>query len=695
MTVAIHPVPLRALVIGAGPAAVAMHLPALARLRDAGELALPVVCDIDGARAAAAQRTFGFGVASGDALGELARSDIDVVYVFGSAQMHHELGLRALQSGRHLFIEKPIAPSFAQACTLAENARARGLVAAGGHNRRFMTAFTRLRARGHAGWRFAEAVFHKPEFGRPAPFGADTWLGANGIHALDALLFMMGGLPETLHSYADAGAVFSAVMQWPDRAQGTFLCNNQAGARREEYVFHRPGETCRLSGRELLIETDGVLHRQPLTAADDGVEAEHAAFIAAVRGAGEPVHSIAALAPALYLAELIEAGFSGRVALPGPSAPLPAGAPTCAVPADSGILVVNPAGLQPALARFLPAARLVSLQQLQQSPAARPEITAAILGKGAAPLTAQELERLPNLRILGVVGLSVARHEPTALLARGIRLVNASSAYASSVAEFALALAILGRRRGFVSHETMRAGGWGVGYPRRGLRARVREAARRLRPAVSRVGLEPLVRAAWRRWSPRIAGPAPNASGELRGCAVGLIGWGANARCFAQLLLSAGARVLVYSQHASAAELGAASVQPAALAEVLACEVVSLHRGLTEATRHRLGAQELAQLRPGAVLINVARGALIEPDALLRRLKRGDVFACLDTYEEEPLAPADPLRRLPNVFLTAHIAGGSAQMYAAAAEEVAEKLAAYLGGAELTTLAAERLRTMT
>src|SRR6202030_540544 len=99
---------------------------------------------------------------------------------------------------------------------------------------------------------------------------------------------------------------------------------------------------------------------------------------------------------------------------------------------------------------------------------------------------------------------------------------------------------------------------------------------------------------------------------------------------------------------------------------------VSLHRGLTPATRHFLGAAELARLRPGAVLINVARGALIAPDALLARLRQGDVFACLDTFEEEPLAASHPLRSLPNVFLTSHIAGGSPDMHAAAAEEVVQ-----------------------
>jgi phosphoglycerate dehydrogenase-like enzyme len=100
-------------------------------------------------------------------------------------------------------------------------------------------------------------------------------------------------------------------------------------------------------------------------------------------------------------------------------------------------------------------------------------------------------------------------------------------------------------------------------------------------------------------------------------------------------------------------------------------------------------------LRRGAVLINVARGGLIEPKALLARLRQGDVFACLDTYEDEPLAASDPLRRLSNVFLTAHIAGGSTDMHAEAADEVVSKVIGYLGGEPTVSVSAERLSTMT
>jgi phosphoglycerate dehydrogenase-like enzyme len=109
--------------------------------------------------------------------------------------------------------------------------------------------------------------------------------------------------------------------------------------------------------------------------------------------------------------------------------------------------------------------------------------------------------------------------------------------------------------------------------------------------------------------------------------------------------------------------------------------------------RHCLGAAELARLRPGAVLINIARGALLEPQALLARLRQGDIFACLDTHEMEPLPASHPLRKLPNVFLTSHIAGGSPDNSAAAAVEVVNKVASVLAGDLTPTISPARLQT--
>ena len=694
------PRPVRALVIGAGPTPDAIHLPILAQRRDRGELVLALVCDIQHERAAAARQKFGFLQDSGDAIAALERRDIDAVYIFGSAQLHYEYGIRALHSGKHLFVEKPVASTYAQASELASVAHTLGLVAVGGLNRRFLRSLAEVRrCGGKAGWRFAEAIFHKPEFHQPPPFGARTWLGANGIHGLDALLFMMGGLPEHLMAQAaeaDANppSAFSALMRWHDGAQGAFLCNNAAGSRREEYVFHRPDETYTVTETGLTVEKRGAAAATtalPMT--EDGFAAEHDAFLQAIRGGAEPPHSLAAIAPSLFLAELIESGFSGRVQLP--RAALREVSPPCA-PLSESILVVPSAELLTPLADLLPRYRLVTLEDVRQSAAERPDIVATILGRGSSALPADILTKLPRLGVVGVVALSLANHEPEALLARGVRLVNGSVAYAESVAEFALGLAILGRRRAFLSHEVMRAGGWGSVPKAPGLRGLLSRGARRIRPAVRAVGLEPFFLRLWKASSPLVGVPGHSAARprDLRGATVGLVGWGENARAFAARLRRVPAHVLVYSEHATEADIRSSGAVPASLSEVLAADVVSLHRGLTEHTRYCLGTPELAKLRPGTVLINIARGALLEPDALLARLKQGDIFACLDTYEEEPLLASHPLRGLPNVFLTSHIAGGSPDNYAAAAVEVVRKVAAHLAGDPAQSISAERLSTM-
>src|SRR5882757_6282221 len=692
--------PLRVLVIGAGPAPDAIHLPFLAGLRDRGEIVLALVCDIQRARAAVARQKFGFLQDTGDAVAALGRTDIDAVYIFGSAQLHYECGMLTLRSGKHLFVEKPVAPTYVQARELAEVARAQGLIAVGGLNRRFSKSLGAVRARaGGAGWRYAEAVFHKPEFRNPPSFGARTWLGANGIHGLDALLFMMGGLPEQLTAHAGESSatrpsVFSALMRWSDGAQGVFLCNNDAGSRREEYVFHAPDETCSVTGAGLTIERKGqAVTTLAIPMQGDGYAAEHDSFLQAIRSGAEPAHSLAAIAPTLFLAELIENGFSGRVQLPRTE--LRAARPPRSL-AGRSILVVRPAELQTPLASLLSQYRLVTMEDVRDSDAQRPDIVAAILGRGSSPLPADVLDKLPNLGVVGIVALSLARHEPEVLLARGVRLLNGSSAYAESVAEFALGLAILGRRRAFLSHDVMRAGGWGTVPRVPGFKGMLNRAARGLRPAIKAAGLETFLLSLWKAASPLVgvSGQSTARSRDLQGATVGLVGWGANARAFAERLGRAQAHVLVYSEHAAEDDIRSSGAVPVSLSEVLAADIVSLHRGLTASTRHCLGAAELAKLRPGTVLINIARGALFEPNALLTRLKQGEIFACLDTYEEEPLIASHPLRSLPNVFLTSHIAGGSSDNYAAAAVEVVRKVAAHLANDVTQSISAERLRTM-
>jgi phosphoglycerate dehydrogenase-like enzyme/predicted dehydrogenase len=687
--------PVRALVVGAGETSDLIHLPALARLRDAGRLRLVEICDIRPDRAAAARAHFGFERDGGDALSALQRPDVDAVYLFGDARMHHDLGLAALESGKHLFVEKPIAPSHVEAGELADAAARRRLIAAGGHNRRFHRSLAAVRERGgRAGWRYAEALFHKPASGRPPPFGATSWLTANGVHALDALLFVMGGPPETLTAVAEAES-YSAVMRWADGAQGVFLCDNAAGERREAYAFHAPGLSCRIDDDALRVASPEGVSEVAAPAFGDSFDAEHAAFLDAVERRALPLNALAALIPSLRLAELIEAGFSGRI--DGPKLPARRAALRPRARAEGSLLVVNSAGLAAPLAAAASGWPLVGVDDVQQSARPRPDVVAALLSAGASVFTDALLDKLPNLRVVGLVGLSFARHRPDLLLDRGVALVNASAAYADSVAEFAFGLAVLARSRAFSSDRVMRRGGWGVVAQPDGWRGAILQTARALRPIAGRLGLEPVLLGAWRRTRPlhRLDNPSAGASRDLRGAKVGLVGWGANARAFTVRLRAAGAKVVVFSEHVSPEEIHLAGATAVSLGEALAADIVSLHRGLTPATRHTLGAAELARLRPGSILINVARGALVDPDALLARLRKGDVFACLDVFEDEPPAAADPLRRLPNVFLTSHIAAGSRDTQAFAVREVLDKIERRLADEGEPSVRRDRLSTMT
>jgi phosphoglycerate dehydrogenase-like enzyme len=144
---------------------------------------------------------------------------------------------------------------------------------------------------------------------------------------------------------------------------------------------------------------------------------------------------------------------------------------------------------------------------------------------------------------------------------------------------------------------------------------------------------------------------------ELSGKQVGMIGFGHLARRLRELLEPFGVSVRAFDPHAPR-ELGeACNVDFGPLEAVLASDVVFVLVPLTAATERMIGARELALLRPGSVLVNVSRGAVIDSAALLERLGRGDVIACLDVFEPEPVPVDSPLRDMVNVFLTPHIAG--------------------------------------
>jgi len=112
-----------------------------------------------------------------------------------------------------------------------------------------------------------------------------------------------------------------------------------------------------------------------------------------------------------------------------------------------------------------------------------------------------------------------------------------------------------------------------------------------------------------------------------------------------------------------------------------ACDVVVLTASLNSTTRHLIGAPELARMRPGAILVNVARGGVVDQDALVAALRAGHLRAALlDVATPEPLPPDSPLWDTPGLFLTPHISGTSPEGHQRAIDLFCANLRLYLAG---------------
>jgi len=144
---------------------------------------------------------------------------------------------------------------------------------------------------------------------------------------------------------------------------------------------------------------------------------------------------------------------------------------------------------------------------------------------------------------------------------------------------------------------------------------------------------------------------------ELRGKRLGMIGFGHVARHLVDLVRPFGVEIEAYDPYVPRELAAAYDVTFGPLERILEADVVFVLVPRTPGTERMLGAAELDRLRQGSVFVNVSRGAVIEPDALVERLARGDVIACLDVFDPEPLPLDSPVIEMPNVFLSPHVAG--------------------------------------
>jgi phosphoglycerate dehydrogenase-like enzyme len=162
--------------------------------------------------------------------------------------------------------------------------------------------------------------------------------------------------------------------------------------------------------------------------------------------------------------------------------------------------------------------------------------------------------------------------------------------------------------------------------------------------------------------------------GELEGRTLGVIGLGHSGRELVRLVAPFAMRVLAHSPHADPAQAAALGVRLTSLEELLReADFVSLHCRLTERTRHLLGREQLALMKPTAYLVNVARGRLIDQAALVEALRaRALAGAGLDVFEVEPLPVDDPLLSLDNVIVTPHWLASTADVWRATGRAMAE-----------------------
>jgi phosphoglycerate dehydrogenase-like enzyme len=262
--------------------------------------------------------------------------------------------------------------------------------------------------------------------------------------------------------------------------------------------------------------------------------------------------------------------------------------------------------------------RIIVVDESDKATFDREMADAEVLLHVLEPTTAAIIERAPGLRLIQKLGIGVDTIDLESARSRGIAVCNMPGTNTRAVAELALLLMLATLRRlNRLDAETRAGGGWA------------------LDPAL----LDDL--------------------GELGGRTVGLIGFGAVGKCLTPMLHGMGARVIYMD--IAAAESGAATFVP--LAELLStADVVSLHVPFTAATAKMIDARALASMKPGAILINTARGGLVDYQALYEALASGQLRgAGLDVFEAEPVDPAHPILQLPNVIVTPHLAWFTAE----------------------------------
>ncbi len=267
---------------------------------------------------------------------------------------------------------------------------------------------------------------------------------------------------------------------------------------------------------------------------------------------------------------------------------------------------------------------------------------APVLVTHLAPLSGSMFEAMPALELVAVSRGGPVNIDMKAAAAHGVTVVNTPGRNASAVAEFTIGAIIAETRNITKGHDALRQGEYRGDLYR-----------------------------------------ADMVGDELSDMTVGVIGYGNVGTKVVRLLRAFGCRILVNDPYIQLApEDRDAGVELVGLDRLLAgSDLVSLHPRVTDETRGMIDAEALAAMRPGAVIVNTARGPLMDYDALYDALVSGHLRgAMLETFAIEPVPPDWPLLKLPNVTLTPHIAGASLKTVRIAAAKAAEEVRRWIAG---------------
>jgi D-3-phosphoglycerate dehydrogenase len=246
-----------------------------------------------------------------------------------------------------------------------------------------------------------------------------------------------------------------------------------------------------------------------------------------------------------------------------------------------------------------------------------------ILGGPDQPVTQADLDGLPDLKVIATCSVGFDHVDVAAAEEHGVVVANVPDYCVEEMADSTLALVLSLLRGVVVLDRDVQAGGWDD--------------------------------------------HAAGSLARIRGTAVGIVGFGRIGRAVAERALALGMEVWGSDPVVGDGLIRAAGARPAALSELLGtCRAVTLHVPLTEETLGLLGAEELALMQPGAVLVNTARAALVEWDALVAALQSGRLAAAaFDVLPEEP--PREP-PHVRNLVVTPHAAWLSEEAEAAVYE---------------------------